>query len=82
MDWEKIGKKKFDDMIQRMPLFHRQIAKEVVERKAMENAETRGAQMVEEVDIVSAFFSEVPKAFFSLMVKLMDDVGFDHEHVG
>ena len=39
----------------------------------------RGSSMVEEKDIVQAFLSEVPKAFYSLMVRIMDEVGFDYK---
>jgi len=34
--------------------------------------------VIEESDIVSAFFSEVPKAFYSLMIRLFDEVGFTY----
>ncbi len=76
--WEEVSRKKYDLMISRMPLFHRQIAKQVVDKKAVENARARGAQQVEEPDIVAAFKTEVPKAFYSLMVRLFDEVGFKY----
>ena len=39
----------------------------------------RGSSTVEEMDIVQAFLTEVPKAFYSLMVRIMDEVGFDYK---
>ncbi len=42
-------------------------------------AQSRNASVVEEGDIIRAFLNEVPKAFYSLMIRLMDDVGFEHE---
>jgi hypothetical protein len=39
----------------------------------------RGSAQVEEKDIVEAFTTEVPKAFYSLMVRIMDQVGFDYK---
>ena len=77
--WEKNSQEKFNSMIERLPLFHRSIAKEVVVKQAVINAKERNADLVEESDIVRAFFSEVPKAFYSLMIKLLGDVGFDYK---
>ena len=79
LKWEPAALTKFDTMIARIPLFHREIAKQVVVKKAQQNAQTRGAGLVEESDIVQAFFSEVPHAFYSLMVRLFDEVGFDYK---
>lgn len=66
-------------MISKIPLFHREIAKQVVDKQAVINAQKRRANIVEEEDIVKAFFSEVPKAFYSLMIRLFDEVGFDYK---
>ncbi len=77
--WEEGARKKYETMIAKIPLFHREIAKIVVDKKAVINAQERGAAMVEESDIVRAFFSEVPYTFYSLMIKLLGDVGFDYK---
>ncbi|MCH9023228.1 MAG: hypothetical protein IID32_10765 [Planctomycetes bacterium] len=60
-------------------LVQRNIAKVCVDKKALSNAQERGSNMIEENDIVSAFFSEVPKAFYSLMIRLFDEVGFTYD---
>jgi hypothetical protein len=78
MQWEKITQQKYELMIAKIPLFHREITKQVVPQKAEENAKVRGVSAIEEGDVIQAFLSEVPKAFYSLMIRLMDDVGFDH----
>ena len=78
LEWEKEALLKFNSMIAKIPLFHRQIAQQVVQKKALLNARDRGASLVEESDIVRAFFSEVPLSFYSLMVRLLDDVGFNY----
>lgn len=78
MPWEDGALAKYNTMINLIPVFHRGLAKEVVNKKAEQNAVSRGSKRVEEIDIVDAFYSEVPKAFFSLMVRIMDEVGFDH----
>lgn len=82
MPWEKNAHEKFNRMLNLIPVFHRGIAQEVVNKKAEQNAISRKSFQVEEVDIVSAFASEVPKAFYSLMVRIMVDVGFDCRTLG
>ena len=79
LQWEPIASDKYKEMISKIPLFHREIAKKVVDRKAVINARERGADLVEEPDIVKAFLTEVPMAFYSLMIRLLDEVGFDYK---
>ena len=79
LDWDKTAANKYADMIKKIPLFHREIAKRVVDRKAELIAIERGSEIVEESDIVQAFFTEVPMAFYSLMVRLLDEGGFDYK---
>ncbi len=78
INWEPKTEAKYLAMIKKIPLFHREIAQIVVEKKSQQLAQARGSSMVEESDIVEAFFSEVPKAFYSLMIRLMDEAGFDY----
>lgn len=79
LEWEPKAFEKYKGMIAKIPLFHREIARIVVDRKAQINAAGRGASLVEEPDIVKAFLSEVPMAFYSLMVRLLNEVGFDYK---
>ena len=79
LEWEKVALEKFNIMITKIPLFHREIAKQVVHKKAQLNAQERGSNLVEESDIIRAFFTEVPTAFYSLMVRLLDEVGFNYK---
>ncbi len=78
MEWEKSALTKYKNMIQRIPLFHREIADQVVTKKATQNAQKRGSEIVEECDILRAFFSEVPMTFYGLMIRLFEEVGFDY----
>ena len=78
MQWEETTQQKYDLMISKIPLFHREITKRVVPLKAEENAKARGAIVIEEPDVIQAFLTEVPKAFYSMMIRLMDDVGFQY----
>ncbi len=82
LQWDVESLKKYRAMIKSIPLFHREIAKTVVNKKAEINAQERSAEQVEDQDIIKAFFSEVPMTFYSLMVRLMDAAGFDHEQWG
>ncbi len=78
MKWESASEEKFKTVIQKIPLFHRDIARQVVIKKAEQNAQERGSELVEEPDIVRAFFSEVPMAFYSLMIRLLEEVRFNY----
>ena len=81
LEWEPTALEKYKNMLKRIPLFHREITQKVVEKKAPQNAQERGSDMVEECDILNAFFSEVPSAFYSLMIRLFEEVGFNYrEH--
>jgi hypothetical protein len=79
MKWEAGALSKYNKMLNLIPIFHRRLAKEVVNKKAEQSALARGSSQVEEADIVQAFTTEVPKAFYSLMVRIMDEVGFDYK---
>ncbi|MBP9853679.1 MAG: hypothetical protein KBD53_02290 [Candidatus Omnitrophica bacterium] len=77
--WETKASEKYMLMISKIPLFHRDIAKQVVDKQAVINAQQRGSTQVEEGDIILAFFSEVPMTFYSLMIRLFQNVGFDYK---
>lgn len=79
LSWNEQTRVKYEKMIRLMPTFHRDIAKQVVDKKAVLNAQERGSQTVEEQDVVRAFFSEVPLAFYSLMIRLLEHSGFDYK---
>ena len=79
MQWDALSLSKYNKMLNLIPIFHRRLAKEVVNKKAEQAAVARGSSQVEEEDIVNAFLTEVPKAFYSLMIRIMDEVGFDYK---
>jgi hypothetical protein len=82
MDWETNTQGKFKLMISKIPIFHRHITEEAVTKKSEENARLRNSEQVEEQDVISAFFSDVPSPFYSMMVRLLEQTGFDHEKYG
>ena len=79
LKWEPSAFKKYQEMITKIPLFHREIAKKVVDKRAPMLAQERGSNVVEESDIVKAFFAEVPMTFYSLMIRLFEEVKFDYK---
>lgn len=84
MTWEKTTEEKFKKMLSKMPIFHRHMTEVTATQKAESNARERGSRIVEEADLLKAMFSEVPLQFYSLMIRLLDDAGFDYKkyHLG
>ncbi len=82
MDWDNKTLEKFKLMISKIPIFHRRITEEAVIIRAEEIAKARNSLKIEEFDVVSAFFSDVPSPFYSMMVRLLDQTGFDYKKYG
>jgi hypothetical protein len=82
MDWNVKTQEKFKLMISKIPIFHRHITEEAVTKGAEEKAKARNAPQVEEEDVVAAFFSDVPSPFYSMMVRLLEQTGFDYKKYG
>ena len=77
--WESKAFEKYQTMITKIPMFHREIAKKVVDKRAPMLACERGSNSVEEQDIIRAFYAEVPMAFYSLMIRLFQEMKFDYK---
>lgn len=82
IQWETGVKEKFDIFISKMPIFHRRIAEELVTEKTIKNANARGASMINEEDLLKAIFSEVPHPFYTMMLRLLHELGFDYKKYG
>lgn len=82
MNWETNTQEKFKLMISKIPLFHRHITELAVTKRAEEIAKLRNAKVIEEQDVISAFFSDVPSPFYSMMVRLLEQTGFDYKRYG
>lgn len=82
MKWDNAVQTKFREMIAKIPVFHRGITESVVSKKAEENAKARNANQIEEEDVISAFFSDVPSPFYSMMVRLLERCDFDYKKYG
>ena len=82
MDWEPKTKERFEAMISKIPVFHRRITEEAVIKRSEEIAQSRNSTQVQEQDVVGAFFSDVPSPFYSMMVRLLEQTGFDYKKYG
>ena len=82
MVWEAKTEEKFRILISKIPVFHRHITECVVIREAENNAKKRNGDRVEERDVVAAFFSDVPSPFYSMMLRLLEQNGFDYQAHG
>lgn len=79
LNWNADVKVKFDTAISKMPAFHRPIAEKMISAKANEFALGRGAQEIEEMDLVKAFFADCPAPFKDLMKKVLDESKVDYK---
>jgi hypothetical protein len=82
MEWNVMTEQKFKAMIERIPVFHRRITQEAVMRRARQLAVQRKASQIEEQDVIGAFFYDVPSPFYSMMIRLMEQSGFDYQKYG
>lgn len=80
--WEPEVKRKFDIFITKMPIFHRRIAEKLVSERAAVNAAERKSISVNEEDLLKAIFSEVPHPFYTMMLRLLHELGFDYTKYG
>ena len=82
MEWDTDTKVKFKTMVSKIPAFHRHITEEAVTKSAEENAKLRNSCRVEEEDVIGGFFLDVPSPFYSMMVRLLEQTGFDYKKYG
>jgi len=82
MIWEATTQEKFKLLISKIPIFHRHITESVVSKVAEQNACSRSSSCVQEQDVIGAFFSDVPSPFYSMMVRLLEQNGFNYKKYG
>lgn len=82
MDWDVKTQEKFGLLISKIPVFHRRITEEAVIKRSEEMARLRNSLLVQEQDVISAFFLDVPSPFYSMMVRLLEQTGFDYRKYG
>ena len=82
ISWDTQVKEKFDIFISKMPLFHRRIAEKLITDEAIANANKRNSLIIKEEDLLIAIFSGVPTPFYTMMIRLLDELSFDYKKYG
>lgn len=82
MKWEKETEKKFLIILEQIPALIRGVAETLVNKKAIRIVREDNRDLVEEKDMVAAFFSETPTGFRKDMVQSMENLGIDYRGYG
>ena len=82
IDWDKATEEKFRQMIERIPVFLRTIAKEQVSQKAENIVQGDNRSEISEKDMVDAFFATTPFGFHGPMKCDMIELGIDYTKYG
>lgn len=80
--WQKDTEIKFNQMIEKIPVFLRGIAQDKVSKRAEVFAKENNRQEITEKDMVDAFFKETPFGFHGPMKTDMESLGIDYIHYG
>ncbi len=82
INWEKVTKEKFNQLLEKVPGFLRDMACKKVSQKAESLAGKEGRDQVIEKDLVDAFFAETPFGFHGPMKTDMEALGIDYTRYG
>ncbi len=82
MNWDKSTEEKFQQMIEKVPVFLRDMAKEKVTEKAEVLASKENRSEMIEKDLVDAFFEATPFGFHGPMKTDMEAIGIDYTQYG
>ena len=80
--WDKSAQVKFDQMIERIPVFLRPIAQSKVSQRAERLVTEANRNEITEKDMVDAFFIETPFGFHGPMKTDMESLGIDYTKYG
>ena len=80
--WEETAQAQFNQMIEKVPVFMRSIAKETVSKKAQCIAIKEGHSEVMQKDMIDAFFAATPFGFHGPMKTDMKSLGIDYMKYG
>ena len=82
IQWEAETQKQFQQMLEKIPIFMRPIAKDKVTKAAEEMVRRDNRSVIEEKDMVDAFFEATPFGFHGPMKCDMEDLGIDYQKYG
>ena len=82
MPWNKDAEEKFLQMLGKIPVFLREIARDKVSRKAESLVRDSNHSEITEKDMVDAFFAATPFGFHGPMKTDMEALGIDYTKYG
>ena len=80
--WEQVTKQKFDQLIEKIPVFLRPLAQDKVSKRAEKIVKESNRSVIEEKDMIDAFFIETPFGFHGPMKVDMESLGIDYMKYG
>ena len=80
--WKKTTEEKFNQLLEKVPVFLRGVAREKVSKKAEGIVAQEGRAQVTEKDLVDAFFAETPFGFHGPLKTDMEALGIDYTKYG
>ena len=80
--WEKTTEEKFKQILEKVPVFMREIAQKKVSQRAESYVINENRTEVTEKDLVDAFFKETPFGFHGPMKTDMETIGLDYTKYG
>ena len=82
MNWDKATEEKFEQLLEKIPSFLRNTAREKVSTKAESLAKGESRSQIIEKDLVNACFEETPFGFHGPMKVDMESLGIDYIQYG
>ena len=82
ISWEENTQIQFEQLIAKIPVFLRSIAKEKVSKKAESIVKSDNRTVVGEKDMVDAFFIETPFGFHGPLKTDMEEIQIDYAQYG
>ena len=82
VSWNKTAEEKFAQLIEKVPPFLQDFARDKVSKRAEDFAQKENRAEVTEKDMVDAFFKETPFGFHGPMKTDMEAVGIDYTQYG
>lgn len=80
--WDEQTQKQFELLIEKIPIFLRNTAREKVSKKAKNIVRDDNRMMICEKDMVDAFFSETPFGFHGPLKTDMEEIQIDYTQYG
>ena len=80
--WDKSTEENFQQILKQIPDLVRGIAEIRISKKAESLLRQENRSVIEEKDMIHAFFAETPSAFVGAMKESMQELGIDYTKYG